>query len=387
MNAVFAPQREVAVLIGLRRPHQSRWDAEDSLEELAQLAISAGAEPAFRVLQERSLPNPRTLIGRGKVEEVRAICEEEGVDLVILDDDLTGSQQRNLEGVLGRKVVDRTGLILDIFAQRARSKEGKLQVELAQLHYLLPRLTGRGVELSQLGGGIGTRGPGETQLEVDRRRIRRRIVKIEEELQKVRRHRALLRRGRQKQALLTAAFVGYTNAGKSSLLNALAHAALPVSDKFFATLDPTVRKVIVPGGRVILLSDTVGFIRKLPHQLVAAFKATLEEVRASDFLLHVIDISHPDWQNQAQAVTAILEELGAAAKPLINVYNKIDKLPYPEGVTFLARRPGSVVTSARTGTGLADLKHTIAESLKAVEDAKARMRSFSVGVGDEGHRL
>ncbi|KRT71254.1 MAG: GTPase [candidate division NC10 bacterium CSP1-5] len=373
MNAVFAPQREVAVLIGLRRPHQSRWDAEDSLEELAQLAISAGATPAFRVLQERSLPNPRTLIGPGKAEEVRAICEE-GVDLVIFDDDLTGSQQRNLEGVLGRKVVDRTGLILDIFAQRARSREGKLQVELAQLKYLLPRLTGHGVELSQLGGGIGTRGPGETQLEVDRRRIRRRIVKIEEGLEKVRRHRALLRRGRQKQALLTAAFVGYTNAGKSSLLNALTHAALPVADKFFATLDPTVRKVIVPGGRVILLSDTVGFIRKLPHQLVAAFKATLEEVRASDFLLHVIDISHPDWQNQSQAVMAVLGELGAAAKPLINVYNKVDKLPHPEAVAFLARRPRSVVVSARTGAGLDDLKYAMAETLKTVEDATAVAR-------------
>ncbi len=385
MRAISLPRREVAVLVGLRRPQQSRWDAEDSLEELAQLAISAGAEPAFRVLQERSLPNPRTLIGPGKAEEVRAICEE-GVDLVIFDDDLTGSQQRNLEGVLGRKVIDRTGLILDIFAQRARSKEGKLQVELAQLKYVLPRLTGHGVELSQLGGGIGTRGPGETQLEVDRRRIRRRIVKIEEELEKVRRHRALLRRGRQKQALLTAALVGYTNAGKSSLLNALAHAALPVADKLFVTLDPTVRKVIVPGGRVILLSDTVGFIRKLPHQLVAAFKATLEEVRASDLLLHVIDISHPDWQNQAQAVTAVLEELGAGAKPLINVYNKIDKLPSPEGVAFLARRPGSVVTSARTGTGLADLKRTIAETLKAVEDAKARVKRLSVSARDEWHR-
>jgi len=373
VNAVFAPQREVAVLIGLRRPHQSRWDAEDSLEELAQLAISAGATPAFRVLQERSLPNPRTLIGPGKAEEVRVICEE-GVDLVIFDDDLTGSQQRNLEGVLGRKVVDRTGLILDIFAQRARSREGKLQVELAQLKYLLPRLTGHGVELSQLGGGIGTRGPGETQLEVDRRRIRRRIVKIEEGLEKVRRHRALLRRGRQKQALLTAAFVGYTNAGKSSLLNALTHAALPVADKFFATLDPTVRKVIVPGGRVILLSDTVGFIRKLPHQLVAAFKATLEEVRASDFLLHVIDISHPDWQNQSQAVMAVLGELGAAAKPLINVYNKVDKLPHPEAVAFLARRPRSVVVSARTGAGLDDLKYAMAETLKTVEDATAVAR-------------
>jgi len=385
VRAVSLPRREVAVLIGLRRAHQSRWDAEDSLEELAQLAISAGATPAVRVLQERFLPNPRTLIGPGKAEEVRAICEE-GVDLVIFDDDLTGSQQRNLEATLGRKVVDRTGLILDIFAQRARSREGKLQVELAQLKYLLPRLTGHGGELSRLGGGIGTRGPGETQLEVDRRRIRRRIVKIEEELEKVRRHRALLRRHRQKRALLTAAVVGYTNAGKSSLLNALTHAALPVADKFFATLDPTLRKVIVPGGREILLSDTVGFIRKLPHQLVEAFKATLEEVRASDLLLHVIDISHPDWQNQSQAVMAVLGELGAAAKPLINVYNKVDKLPHPEAVAFLARRPRSVVVSARTGAGLDDLKHAMAETLKTVEDATAVARDLSAGAGDERQR-
>jgi len=373
VRAVFLPRREVAVLVGLRRPQQSRWDAEDSLEELAQLAISAGATPTLRVLQERFLPNPRTLIGPGKVEEVRAICEE-GVDLVIFDDDLTGSQQRNLEATLGRKVIDRAGLILDIFAQRARSREGKLQVELAQLKYLLPRLTGHGGELSRLGGGIGTRGPGETKLEVDRRRIRRRIVKIEEELEKVRRHRALLRRHRQKRALLTVAVVGYTNAGKSSLLNALTDAALPVADKFFATLDPTLRKVIVPGGRDILLSDTVGFIRKLPHQLVEAFKATLEEVRASDFLLHVIDISHPDWQNQSQAVMAVLGELGAAAKPLINVYNKVDKLPHPEAVAFLARRPRSVVVSARTGAGLDDLKYAMAETLKTIEDATAVAR-------------
>jgi len=385
VRAISLPRREVAVLVGLRRPQQSRWDAEDSLEELAQLAISAGAEPTFRVLQERFLPNPRTLIGPGKAEEVRAICEE-GVDLVIFDDDLTGSQQRNLEATLGRKVVDRTGLILDIFAQRARSREGKLQVELAQLKYLLPRLTGHGGELSRLGGGIGTRGPGETQLEVDRRRIRRRIVKVEEELEKVRRHRALLRRHRQKRALPTAAVVGYTNAGKSSLLNALTHAALPVADKFFATLDPTLRKVIVPGGREILLSDTVGFIRKLPHQLVEAFKATLEEVRASDLLLHVIDISHPDWQNQSQAVMAVLGELGAAAKPLISVYNKVDKLQHPKAVAFLARRPRSVVVSARTGAGLDDLKHAMAETLKTVEDATAVARDLSAGAGDERQR-
>jgi GTPase len=374
VKAMSFSRREVAVLVGLRRPHQSRWEVEDSLEELVQLAVSAGADPAFCVVQERALPNPRTLIGPGKAQEVREACEE-GVDLVIFDDDLTGSQQRNLEAALGRKVIDRTGLILDIFAQRARSKEGKLQVELAQLKYLLPRLTGHGSELSRLGGGIGTRGPGETQLEVDRRRIRRRIGKIEGELEGVRRHRALLRRHRQKQSLPTAALVGYTNAGKSSLLNALTRAAVPVADKFFATLDPTLRKVIVSDGRTVLLSDTVGFIRKLPHQLVAAFKATLEEVRMADLLLHVIDISHPQWQSQEQGVIAVLEELGVATKPLINVHNKVDKLPHPEALTFLSRRPRSAVTSAKTGAGLLELKKAIAETLNTLEEARARSKA------------
>lgn len=371
MKRLSSSRREVALLIGLKQPHQPRWEAEESLEELAQLAVSAGAESAFRVLQERSVPDPRTLIGRGKAEDIRELCEE-GVDLVIFDDDLTGSQQRNLEATLQRKVIDRTGLILDIFAQRARSREGKLQVELAQLKYLLPRLTGHGADLSRLGGGIGTRGPGETQLEVDRRRIRRRVIKIEEELEKVQRHRALLRRRRQKQALPTAALVGYTNAGKSSLLNALTHAKLPVADKFFVTLDPTLRKVILPGGRAVLLSDTVGFIKKLPHQLVAAFKATLEEMRASDLLLHVIDIAHPQWQDQEQAVTAVLEELGMATKPLISLYNKVDKLPHPEAIAFLSRRPRSVVTSANTGAGLSELKTVIAEMLESLEESRAQ---------------
>lgn len=374
MKATSFPRREVALLVGVRRPHQSRWEVEDSLEELVQLARSAGAEPTFRVLQERFLPNPRTLIGPGKAEEVRTICEA-GVDLVIFDDDLTGSQQRNLEVSLGRKVIDRTGLILDIFAQRARSKEGKLQVELAQLKYLLPRLTGYGRDLSRLGGGIGTRGPGETQLEVDRRRIRRRIGKIEDELAKVRRHRALLRRRRQKQALATAALVGYTNAGKSSLLNALTDAAVPVADRLFATLDPTLRKVALPDGRAVLLSDTVGFIRKLPHQVVAAFKATLEEVRMADLLLHVIDISHAQWQAQEQGVMAVLGELGVAGKPMINVHNKVDKLPHPEAVAFLSRRPRSVVTSAVTGVGLADLRAAIAEALITLDEAKAASKA------------
>ncbi|MEE8241988.1 MAG: GTPase HflX [candidate division NC10 bacterium] len=371
MKRLSSSRREVALLIGLKRPHQPRWEAEESLEELAQLAVSAGAESAFRVLQERSVPDPRTLIGRGKAEDIRELCEE-GVDLVIFDEDLTGSQQRNLEATLQRKVIDRTGLILDIFAQRARSREGKLQVELAQLKYLLPRLTGHGADLSRLGGGIGTRGPGETQLEVDRRRIRRRVIKIEEELEKVQRHRALLRRRRQKQALPTAALVGYTNAGKSSLLNALTHAKLPVADKFFVTLDPTLRKVILPGGRAVLLSDTVGFIKKLPHQLVAAFKATLEEMRASDLLLHVIDIAHPQWQDQEQAVAAVLEELGMATKPLISLYNKVDKLPHPEAIAFLSRRPRSVVTSANTGAGLSELKTVIAEMLESLEESRAQ---------------
>lgn len=371
MKRWSSSRREVALLIGLKQPHQPRWEAEESLEELAQLAVSAGAESAFRVLQERSVPDPRTLIGRGKAEDIRELCEE-GVDLVIFDEDLTGSQQRNLEATLQRKVIDRTGLILDIFAQRARSREGKLQVELAQLKYLLPRLTGHGADLSRLGGGIGTRGPGETQLEVDRRRIRRRVIKIEEELEKVQRHRALLRRRRQKQALPTAALVGYTNAGKSSLLNALTHAKLPVADKFFVTLDPTLRKVILPGGRAVLLSDTVGFIKKLPHQLVAAFKATLEEMRASDLLLHVIDIAHPQWQDQEQAVTAVLEELGMATKPLISLYNKVDKLPHPEAIAFLSRRPQSVVTSANTGAGLSELKTVIAEMLESLEESRAQ---------------
>ena len=374
MKTVTPAQREVALLVALRRPPQPRWEAEDSLEELARLAVSAGAEPALRLLQERAAPDPRTFIGPGKTEQVKAMCEE-GIDLVIFDNDLTGSQQRNLEVAIGRKVIDRTALILDIFAQRARSKEGKLQVELAQLRYLLPRLTGHGDELSRLGGGIGTRGPGETQLEVDRRRIRRRIGKIEEELEKVQRHRALLRRHRRRKALATAALVGYTNAGKSSVLNALTRASLPVADTLFATLDPTVRKVMLPDGRAVLLSDTVGFIRKLPHQLVAAFSATLEEVRVADLLLHVIDIAHPEWQGQVRAVTGVLEELGVAAKPLIHVYNKVDALPHPDAVGFLTRQPGSVVVSAKTGAGLSQLKQAIAATLVTLEMAPVESKA------------
>ena len=326
---------EVALLVGLCRHPQARWEAEDSLTELEQLARSAGALVQEAMLQERDHLDPRYLIGKGKALEVKRHCT--GVDLVILDEELSGSQQRNLEELLGRRVVDRTGLILDIFAQRAQTREGKLQVELAQLDYLLPRLAGAWTHLERLGGGIGTRGPGETQLESDRRRIRTRMGKIRRDLEQVRRHRALLRRPRRKVSFPIVALVGYTNAGKSSLMNALTQAGVTVQDRLFATLDPTLRRLVLPEGRVVLLSDTVGFIRKLPHQLVAAFQATLEEIQEADILLHVVDISHPHADLQQKAVESVLGDLGLADRPTILVYNKIDRL----GRSPFAWRPAS----------------------------------------------
>ncbi len=337
------------------RPRQPRWEAEDSLAELAQLARSAGARVAESVLQERDRLEPRYLIGKGKAEELRGKLN--GVDVVILDEELSGSQQRNLEQLLSRRVVDRTGLILDIFAQRAQSREGKLQVELAQLDYLLPRLAGAWTHLERLGGGIGTRGPGETQLESDRRRVKTRMAKLRQDLERVRRHRALLRRPRRKVPFPILALVGYTNAGKSSLLNALTHANVVVRDQLFATLDPTLRRLVLPGGRVALLSDTVGFIRKIPHQLVAAFQATLEEIQEATVLLHVVDISHPHAEEQQTAVEGVLAELGLVDRPTLLVYNKIDRLRQ----AAFSWRPGSgrVATSAKTGTGLQELLREI----------------------------
>ena len=342
-------------MVGVCRAREPRWEAEDSLAELEQLARSAGARVAGTILQERDRLDPAYLIGRGKAVDIRGRCA--GVDLVILDEELTGSQQRNLEQLLGRRVVDRTGLILDIFAQRAQSREGKLQVELAQLNYLLPRLAGAWTHLERLGGGIGTRGPGETQLESDRRRVKVRMAKIRKDLERVRRHRALLRRPRRKVPFPILALVGYTNAGKSSLMNALTRASVVVRDQLFATLDPTVRRLGLPGDRVALLFDTVGFIRKLPHQLVAAFQATLEEIQQADILLHVVDVSHPHAEVQEAAVEAVLGELGLADRPTILVYNKIDRL----GRAPFSWRPGSgrVATSAKTGAGLDDLRHEI----------------------------
>jgi len=352
---------EAALLVGVVTHRQSRWEAEDSLAELDQLARSAGARVVGTVLQERGRFEPRYLIGKGKAEEIRGRVGS--VDVVILDEELSGSQQRNLEQLLGRRVVDRTGLILDIFAQRAHTREGKLQVELAQLDYLLPRLAGAWTHLERLGGGIGTRGPGETQLESDRRRIKTRMAKLRRDLDQVRRHRAVLRRPRQRIPFPIVALVGYTNAGKSSLMNALTHAGVPVRDQLFATLDPTLRRLTLPGERIVLLSDTVGFIRKIPHQLVAAFQATLEEVQEADLLLHVVDVSHPNAQAQQAAVEEVLGELGLADRPTVLVFNKIDRLgaqamPWASG-------SGRVATSAKTGVGLDALRREIEAALNA----------------------
>lgn len=344
---------EKALLVGVKVAGRDRFEVEDSLEELGHLARTAGAEVLQSLIQERPHFDSAHFIGRGKAQEIAQICREQGINLVLFDDELTPSQQANLEAIIQQKVLDRTALILDIFAQRAYTKEGKLQVELAQLDYLLPRLVGKGLVLSRLGGGIGTRGPGETKLEVDRRHIRSRIFKIRQDLEKVRRHRGLLRISRKAVPLPIVGLVGYTNVGKSSLLNVLTSAQVLVEDKLFATLDPTVRRILLPSKDPVLLVDTVGFIRKLPHQLIAAFRATLEEVLEADLLLHVIDLSHPQWREQKEAVEKTLEDIGAADKERISLYNKIDQLPR-EGFDSLGPQDGYLV-SAKTKEGLGEL--------------------------------
>ena len=353
-TTVDKSQPERAILVGVDWPQQ-QWNITDSLNELAQLAATAGAQILATVWQKRERPDATFFIGRGKVEEISLMRQSLGADLVIFDDELTPAQQRNLEKVIGVKILDRTALILDIFAQRARSHEGKLQVELAQLRYNLPRLGGQGLVLSRLGGGIGTRGPGETKLEVDRRRIRARINEIEQQIDTIRKHRSLHRQRRQESRLPNVALVGYTNAGKSTLLNALTNAGVLAENKLFATLDPITRRLMLPGGSEVLLSDTVGFIQKLPHQLIAAFRATLEEVTEADLLLHVIDGSHPRYQKQSEAVFNVLRELGADTKPVITVFNKIDRLENANAVERLLRHENSVAISALTGQGLPEL--------------------------------
>lgn len=350
----------------------------ESLEELGELAVSAGAEISGTMLQVREALDPATLVGKGKLEEIRSEANARKVPLVIVDHNLTPVQLRNMEKGIGKRVIDRTQLILDIFAVHARTREGQLQVELAQLNYLLPRLTGRGEELSRLGGGIGTRGPGEQKLETDRRRIRARVAKIQQAIETVRRQRATRRTARQAVPLGMVALVGYTNAGKSTLFNALTHAEVLTSSKMFATLDPTIRSVRLPSHRRVLLSDTVGFVRDLPPDLIAAFRATLEEAQEAALILHVTDISNPHHAEQDAEVLKVLADLGVQDRPRLHVLNKIDSLSEEE-VTELKKANGngnshSVFVSAQTGEGLQDLLRRIDEVMPF--DPLVRLRLY-----------
>jgi GTP-binding protein HflX len=353
---------ERAALVGLVTP-SSRGDADHSLDELADLADAAGARVVMRMLQERQRPDAATFIGSGKVASLAAACEEANVDVVIFDNELNPAQLRQLEERLERKVIDRTQLIFDIFARRARTREGKWQVELAQLKYLLPRLVGSATALSRLGGGIGTRGPGETKLESDRRRIRVRIQAIQREIDQVRQRRSQLRERRQKQSVPTVALVGYTNAGKTTLFNRLTHETAVASDALFVTLDPLVRRVRMPDNRELLVSDTVGFIDRLPHALIAAFSATLEEVAEADLILHVIDAGSADRERQMAAVRRVLDEVGAADVPMVAVYNKIDTITADERRRLRDADPSAALISATTGTGAGELLQMMASRL------------------------
>jgi len=337
------------------KPSIPEFDADESLAELRTLAGSAGAKVVGEILQRRDRPDPATLIGAGKLEEIAGAAASVNADLLLFDHDLTASQQRNIEKIVKRRVIDRTQLILDIFARHARTREGQLQVELAQLQYMLPRLAGRGVEMSQLGGGIGTRGPGETQLETDRRKIYRRIRHVEQQLENVRRIRAQQRQRRESAPVATVALVGYTNAGKSTLFNALTRAAVLASPRMFATLDPTIRAVVLPSKRKVLLSDTVGFIRSLPHTLVSAFRATLEEVQRASLILHVSDASSRLSAEQDAQVELVLKELEAEKKPRLRVMNKVDLLDVEVAESLLGGAVHDAKTayvSAAEGTGL-----------------------------------
>lgn len=362
MYEILKTTGERAVLVGVRLPDMQEWQFTESMEELSSLADTAGAVVVGRFMQNRQHPEPATFIGKGKAEELADYCREAAANIVISDRELSPAQARNLEEKIGIKVIDRTQLILDIFARRAQTKEGKLQVELAQLKYLLPRLTGLGTQLSRLGGGIGTRGPGETKLETDRRRIRKRISDLERELKEVQQHRALLRKDRRDEPLPLVSLVGYTNAGKSTLLRTLTGADILVEDKLFATLDPTTRRVRLPNNDIVLLTDTVGFIQSLPHHLVAAFRATLEEVQEADLLLHVVDVSHPNCEGQIRAVESVLESLKSLNKPVIMVFNKMDLLQDPQDLP-LTEYP-KLNISALTGQGIEQLLSLIADVLK-----------------------
>ena len=365
--------REKLVLVGVALDGAHVDDIESSLDELSQLVDTAGADEVARVVQRRDRPDPATYVGKGKAEELREVSLAVDSDTVVFDDELTPAQQFNLEKLLGRTAIDRTAVILDIFAQNAHSQEGKAQVELALLRYRLPRLRGKGKNLSQQAGGmsagagarIGTRGPGETQLEVDRRRLVRRIHKLEAELKDIGKHRATQRKSRRRSRLAHVAIVGYTNAGKSTLLNRLTDAGVVVEDRLFATLDATTKRLSLPGGEPVLLTDTVGFVRKLPHQLVEAFKSTLDVASEADLLVHVVDASSAEPEMQIDAVHAVLQQIGADDVQQLLAFNKADVAP--EGASrFADRHPGSVAISATSGSGIDDLLRAIGDRLRAL---------------------
>ncbi len=356
--------KEKAIIVGLNTGKADE-DVDRSMEELALLAETAGASVADQVVQKRNAPDPAYYVGRGKIEELMSLVEMHGAAMIIFNDELSPSQIRNIDQLTEAKVIDRTNLILDIFARRALSREGKLQVELAQMNYLLPRLIGLGNQLSRLGGGIGTRGPGETQLEVDRRVIRRRITDLKKEIKSLRKHRSLHRKQREQNRLNIISLVGYTNAGKSTLINALTGAKLYTEDKLFATLDPIVRRGTLKGGQEVLFTDTVGFIEKLPRQLVAAFQATLEELLSANLLLHVVDLSHPDYYKQIKVVREHLAAIDPEHhRRELLVFNKVDQVEAGSEKTFLAREfPSATFISAKTGEGLDQLKENIAANI------------------------
>jgi len=370
--------REKIVLVGVIVPPATAEEVEESLDELALLVDTAGADVVARVVQRRDAPDPSTFIGSGKAEELRLVSLEVDSDTVVFDDELSPAQQFTLEKILGRTAIDRTAVILDIFGQNARTQEGMAQVALAQLKYRLPRLRGYGQKLSQQMGGVGTRsGPGETQFEIDRRRVTRRIQRLERELKDIAAHRRTQRKSRQRSGVRQIAIVGYTNAGKSTLLNALTGADARTEDRLFATLDPATRRFALPGGEPVLVTDTVGFVRKLPHQLVEAFKSTLEVVTEADLLVHVVDGSAPDPEGHIAAVHEVLAEIGAGDLPELVVVNKADR--GEAGAAAVARRTGGVLVSARTGQGVPELIRTLSDHLHVLSPVVDLLVPFERG--------
>jgi GTP-binding protein HflX len=376
MTLIEREFRERIIVVGVTMPPDRVEDTEAHLDELALLIDTAGADVVGRVLQSRNNPDPATFVGKGKAAELAELSLEVDADTVVFDDELSPAQSRNLEKLLGRTAIDRTAVILDIFAQNARSREGKAQVELAQLRYRLPRLRGRGSQLSRQAGAmgaggarapIGSRGPGETKLEVDRRRLLRRVTTLEADLERMSNTRRTQRKARRRGRNRALSIVGYTNAGKSTLLNRLTDAGVLVEDRLFATLDPRARRLDLPGGEAVVVSDTVGFVRKLPHQLVQAFRSTLEVVAESDLLLHVVDAAAPDPEAQMKAVRTVLDEIGAGAVPELVAFNKAD-VAADEAQRLVVEYPGSLTISALSGEGIDGLLHAVSDRLRALEE-------------------